>query len=179
MKTIRLEIDGSIYVNSLPAEKPGLLALLGDRILLAKEYCLRSYFKMLEKYPELQALSEFLPDMLERYLGMDGKTDECRAMAQLEFAKAIEMIGFPGKPRLELYNSLRDATEGNRLDIRSFNLSGLLDVPLRLGKLRHIVFGDQVDVLEFETAYTLFEFIDGIAWELGFHTTPGECDIRR
>jgi len=27
--------------------------------------------------------------------------------------------------------------------------------------------------------YTLFEFIDGIAWELGFHGTPKQCEIRR
>ena len=41
-------------------------------------------------------------------------------------------------------------------------LENLLDMPLKLGRLRHIVFGDKVDTLEFETVYSLFEFIDGV-----------------
>jgi hypothetical protein len=36
-----------------------------------------------------------------------------------------------------------------------------------------------MDVFEFETVFTLFEFIDGIAWELSFHGTPDACDLRR
>ena len=50
-------------------------------------------------------------------------------------------------------------------------------MPLRLGLLKHVVFGDRVDVFSFETVYTLFEFIDSIAWELSFHGTPRECKI--
>jgi hypothetical protein len=58
-------------------------------------------------------------------------------------------------------------------------LASLLDLPFKLGKLKHIVFGDRVDIFEFETVYTLFEFIDGIAWQLGFHVTPEQCELRR
>ena len=65
------------------------------------------------------------------------------------------------------------------VEIRSSRLEGLLDVSLRLGKLKHVVFGDKVDVFEFDTVFTLFELIDGIAWELSFHGTPEACEIRR
>ncbi|MDX9787186.1 MAG: hypothetical protein RBT11_10435 [Desulfobacterales bacterium] len=179
MKKINLEINGSIHVNHYPLEKLNPLVFLGDQIMLANGYCLRSYFCMLETYPVLQQLSEFFRGAIERYHEISEADAGYLALKQLEFGKTIEMIGFPGKPRLEIYNSLRSAGQEEGLEIRTIDLSGLLDVPLRLGKLRHIVFGDQVDVLEFETACTLFEFIDGIAWELGFHTTPGECEIRR
>ncbi len=55
----------------------------------------------------------------------------------------------------------------------------LLGTQVRLGKLRHVIFGDQVDVFEFDTVFTLFELVEGIGWELGFHGTPRECQIRR
>mgnify|MGYP001070394922 CR=1 FL=1 len=55
----------------------------------------------------------------------------------------------------------------------------LLDMPLRLGKLRHVIFGDRVDLFEFDTVFNLFELIDGIAWELSFQNLPQTCDIRR
>jgi hypothetical protein len=58
-------------------------------------------------------------------------------------------------------------------------LENLLDIKIKLGKLKHIVFGDQVDIFEFDTVYTLFEFIDGVAWALSFHGTPKQCEIRR
>ena len=65
------------------------------------------------------------------------------------------------------------------LPIRDFKLAHVLDLPLRLGNLRHIIFGDQVDALEFDTVFNLFEFIDSIIWDLSFHGTLMECEIRR
>jgi hypothetical protein len=50
---------------------------------------------------------------------------------------------------------------------------------MKLGRLKHIVFGDKMDMFEFDTVYTLFEFIDGVAWALSFHGTATECQIRR
>ena len=52
-------------------------------------------------------------------------------------------------------------------------------MPVKLGRLKHMVLGDQVDIFEFETVFSLFEFIDGIAWELSFHDIPESCEIRR
>ena len=50
-------------------------------------------------------------------------------------------------------------------------------MPLRLGKLRHVIFGDLVDSFEFDTFFNLFELIDGIAWDLSFHNRPRACQL--
>ena len=55
----------------------------------------------------------------------------------------------------------------------------IFDMPVRIGKLKHVVFGDKVDVLEFDTVFNLFEFIEGIVWQLSFHRSPKECALRR
>ena len=94
----------------------------------------------------------------------------------LEFSKTVEMIGFPEK-RLEIYSSIRGITRNEATEIRSLQLASLLDMHLKLGKLKHVVFGDRVDIFEFDTVFTLFEFIDGITWELSFHVTPEKCEL--
>ena len=47
----------------------------------------------------------------------------------------------------------------------------------KLGVLKHVIFGDKVDVFEFDTVFNLFEFIGGIIWELSFQGTPKECAL--
>ena len=89
------------------------------------------------------------------------------------------MIGFPGKPRLEVYISFHGVSGTDTREIKSIQWEHLLDMPVKLGRLKHIVFGDKVDIFQFDTVYTLFEFIDGIGWELGFHATPMQCDLGR
>jgi hypothetical protein len=89
------------------------------------------------------------------------------------------MIGFPGQPRLEIYNSFHGVRGDETCEIRSLQIDSLLDMPIKLGRLKHIVFGDKVDIFEFDTVFTLFEFIEGIAWELSFHVAPTECALRR
>lgn len=180
MNQVILHTDGSIHTDDHRCcEVKSVTGHLGDRVLLTDGYCLRSFFRMLAHYPVLQELNAFLPDLMDRYFKIGEAASACTHEAIFEFGKTIEMIGSPGKPRLEIYTSLRAASKPHPLEIRSVDLPGLLDIPVRLGKLRHIIFGDRVDVFEFDTAYTLFEFIDGIAWELGFHNAPGECSIRR
>ncbi len=89
------------------------------------------------------------------------------------------MIGFPGIPHLEIYHSLHGLQGADFHEIKDFPLESLLDMPLRLGKLKHVVFGDKVDLFEFDTVFTLFELIDAIVWELSFHGTLLACEIRR
>ena len=96
----------------------------------------------------------------------------------IQFSKTVEMIGFPEK-RLEIYNSFSGVYENETYEIRSLQLDSLLDLPVKLGRLKHVIFGDSVDLFEFDTVFTLFEFIDGIAWELSFHVIPTQCEIRR
>jgi hypothetical protein len=179
MHTITLDIDGSIRADNMNPGNIDPIAKLGDRVVLMDNYCFRSFFKMLSAYPVLERLSEFFPGVMQRYREISGESSENPETGSLEFGKTVEMIGFPGKPRLEIYNSFRNSSPGESTEIRSIGLSALLNIPIKLGRLHHIVFGDKVNVFEFETVYTFFEFIDGIAWELGFLTTSGECQIRR
>ena len=97
----------------------------------------------------------------------------------LELNKTIEMIGFPGKPQIEIYTSFSGIYGDQACELKPYLLKNLLDMALKLGKLRHIVFGDKVDIFEFETVFTLFEIIDGIAWVLSFQAGSIECALRR
>ena len=89
------------------------------------------------------------------------------------------MIGFPGRPRLEIYLAFQGVRGESADEINLIPLESLLDMPVSLGPLRHIVFGDKMDVFTFDTVYTLFEFIEGVLWELSFHGTPAQCELRR
>jgi hypothetical protein len=180
MNTVKLEKNGEIHVPGQSPETIDPVQRLGERIVFAEGYCLRSFFKMAENYPILQRLSAFFPGELKRYHEIVTEKTDYLAATAINFCKTVEMIGFPDRPRLEIYTSLRGVFQGGEpLEIREIGLPGLLDVPLTLGRLRHIVFGDTVDLLEFETTYTLFEIIEGITWELSFLTAPAECQIRR
>lgn len=179
MKTITLATDGSILSNGSGSKEKDPIRHLGNQVALMAGYRLRSFFRMLENYPELSRMNEFFPEAIRQYRTLAEEMPVYPDVEHLELGKTIEMIGFPGKPRLEIYSCIRGVHNDKPMEIRNIDLSFLIDLPLRLGRLRHIIFGDSVDVFEFETVYTLFEFIDGIAWELGFHTIPEACELRR
>ena len=151
--------------------------VLGCQVELGQGYTLRSFFRMFEKYALLVKLDAFVADCRQRYLRCPKGHCTSDDIDHLQFYKTVEMIGFPGEPRLEIYNTLCGAHGGGNLEIKSFHLENLLDMPLKLGALKHIVFGDKVDVFEFDTVFSLFEFIEGIIWELSFQGTPKECAI--
>jgi hypothetical protein len=176
MNRITLQNDGSI-AEEHKIVAGDALGVLGCRVDLEAGYTLRSFFRMLEKYGLLAKLNAFAPDCLQRYRACPGKRCICDDFDHLEFYKTVEMIGYPGEPRLEIYNSLCGVHAAQSREIKSFHLTNLLDLPLKLGVLKHIVFGDKVDIFEFETVFNLFEFIDGIIWELSFQGTPKECAI--
>jgi len=176
MNRITLQNDGSI-VDDHQVVSGDALGVLGCRVDLQTGYTLRSFFRLLEKYGLLAKLNAFAPDCLQRYRACPGQHCICDDFDHLEFYKTVEMIGYPGDPRLEIYNSLRGVHAAESREIKSFHLTSLLDLPLKLGVLKHIVFGDKVDIFEFETVFNLFEFIDGIIWELSFQGTPKECAI--
>ena len=98
---------------------------------------------------------------------------------RLVFFKTVEMIGFPGKPGVEIYTSLKGKKDDKPMDLKFFHLENLAGHELELGALKHIIFGDGQDVFQYETFYTLFEFIEGITWEMSFNFNPLECVIRR
>jgi hypothetical protein len=155
------------------------LPYLGAHLELDKEFSLRGFVRMLNRYPDLQRLSNFLPGMATRNWP---EPEDCPAsgLEHLEFARVVEMIGAPEPPRLEVYHILRGSM-GSRGDeeIRAWQVENLLDVPIRMGPLRHVVFGDEVQTFNFSTVCTLFDFIDGVIWQLAFHGAPQECALRR
>ena len=132
---------------------------------------------MLENHDALVHLSAFFPDLLDQFRRGPGDGCQVDGIDWLVLEKAVEMVGFPGEPRLEIYRRFTGWCGEKSVPIKDFQVDMLLDTPLYLGKLKHVVFGDQVDVFEFDTVFTLFELVEGIGWELGFHGTPRECQI--
>jgi len=178
MNIVTLTKSGAVVQDHKAAtEDP--LGFLGFGTRLDEGYTLRSYFRMMETYPVLAKLNVFIPNYLEQVHQCPESGCVNQGFEHLEFGKTVEMIGFPGKPRLEIYHSLQGRSGAETMQLKSSSLVGLLDMPVKLGKLKHVVLGDQVDVFEFETVFSLFEFIDGIAWELSFHGIPEACEIRR
>ena len=176
MNQITLLSDGSIIESNkiVPADS---LMMLGCQIELGQGYSLRSFFRMFEKYNLLLKLDVFVADCMQRYRKCPEGHCTHGDIDHLEFNKTVEMVGFPGEPRLEIYHTLSGVSGSENLEIKSFNLESILDMPLKLGVLKHIVFGDKVDVFEFDTVFNLFDFIGGIIWELSFQGTPKECAI--
>ena len=177
MYALSLKNDGTIYYNQSAVDSD-VLKYLSYQIGLEDGYTLRSFFEMVEKYELLGRLNSFLPTCIEQYLSCPQQGCESVMIDHLEFSKTVEMIGVPEK-RLEIYSSIRGIHKSDSVEIRALQLSSLLDMPLKLGRLKHVVFGDRVDIFEFDTVFTLFEFIDGITWELGFHVIPEQCELRR
>ncbi len=178
MNTVTLTSQGILLADDRPVE--GLpLACLGVQVCLADDCTLRSYFRLIETYPLLSELNPFFEASLEQYRQSPSSGCMEPSLSHLLLTKTVEMIGFPGKPRVEIYHSLYGVHEKGLLEIKEFPLETILDMPLKLGKLKHIVFGDKVDLFEFDTVFTLFEVIDAIVWELSFHGTLLACEIRR
>lgn len=178
MQTVTLSVDGSILEEGRPA--PGdPLAYLSHGIALADGFSLRSLFRLLERVGEYRRLSPFGPALLEQGRACPESGCVCDAFDELNLSKTVEMIGFPGQPRLEIYISFHGRKAEETGELKFFPLERLLDMPISLGPLKHVVFGDKMDVFTFDTVYTLFEFIDGILWELSFHGTPDRCELRR
>jgi len=178
MNTVTLIKDGSIVSGGKTVGTEPLM-YLSFQTDLGKDYSLRSYFLMLEKYTLLAKLNVFFPTHMEQYLASPKSDCLTAGIDHLELNKTVEMIGFPGKPRLEIYSSFHGVCGDEACEIRSLQIDGLLDMPVKLGRLKHIVFGDKVDIFEFDTVFTLFEFIEGIAWELSFHVSTTQCGLRR
>jgi hypothetical protein len=178
MDEVELLPDGLMLEKGRPITGDPL-PYCGNSTMLNPGFTLRSLFLLLRRYPDLVRLNRFFPGMLERYDSWPGQDCHPAGLDWLQLTRTVEMIGFPGKPRLEIYTAFHGVAGGEPLEIKSWQVENLLDTPVRLGGLKHIVFGDKVNVFVFETAYTLFEVLEGIGWQLAFHGTPTECSLRR
>lgn len=177
INTVQMNPDGSMSTLEGEEGDASPLSRLSCRIILPKGYTLRSFFRLFDAYPVFIELNAFLPELIRRYRECPAEGCDCGAFDHLEFRKNVEMIGFPGDPRLEIYAVFQGRSKNETVEIKSFDIDLLLDMPVILGSLQHVIFGDRTDRFEFDTVYTLFEFIDSIAWALSFHNAPGQCGI--
>lgn len=175
------------------------LPALRCRLRLEAGCTLRSFFAMLGQYPLLVSLSEFLPAALAEAGACPATGCRYEGIQALVIGKTLELIGFPGEPRSESYLWLRglpavaNDAEAARVgqgdkdnpptharadkEIRFLPLQVLLDLPLVLGGLTHTVLGGPQRELFCTTSFTLFETIDGLAWEFGFQSGAQQCSL--
>jgi hypothetical protein len=178
MNVVTLQSDGSVSEGrKCLTDDP--LEFLGYKLEIADGVTLRAFFEMIKKYPLLARLNPFLPTYLKHYRLCSNTGCVYPGIDHLELDKTIEMIGFPGEPRLEMYTTMRGVRGKEKVDLKDTGLDSLLDIPLKLGKVKHVVMGDHVDIFEFDTVFTLFEMIDGIVWELSFLGALTGCPLRR
>lgn len=172
---------GTVHADPLPCLR--LAAVLDPGCTL------RSFFALLTRYAELQRLGPFLPAAVADAARCPAEGCRAEGVTGLALRKTVDLIGYPGGPRAEIYLSLRALAPGasspcgrdgeTEHEIRFIPLDALLDLPLSLGGLRHVVFGDRTRVLDCETTFSLFEVIEGLAWELGFQGGARHCSLRR
>lgn len=208
MEQVFMTKEGELFGTAHePVSDP--LGALSSALVLDEDCSLRSFFSLLQRYPALLAISGFLPKALEEAL--DCPASGCRSddIDVLVLGKTMELIGFPGEPRAELYLWLRGLAPAEPQDalpdapgksdpedpddpsaslsalmaadkeIRFVPMRLLLDTPLLLGGMRHVVLGDVNRSLFCATRFTLFEVVDGMAWELGFQGGSQQCSLGR
>lgn len=176
MDTVFLNNSGKLHGGHHDKTVSDPLSVLASHVILDEGFTLRGFTRMLVNYPELQRLSEFAPQLAVLSTEEEGSC----ALECLEFSRVVEIIGAPGPPKLEVYYILRGrAGDDANMEIRAWQIQDLLDIPLCFGPLRHVVFGDVVQDFMFASVCTLFDFIDGIVWQLAFHGAPEECALRR
>jgi len=179
MDVITLAKNGFLLRHDGKQEADPLCAL-GARVVLEEGYTLRSFVQMLSLHPLLTRLSPFARDLAAGLPGWPAEGCIPPGVARLELSKTVEIIGHPAPPRLEIYHALRGVgAEGEDIEVKPYPVETLLDLPVTLGPLKHVVFGDRMDEFRFETVVNLFEFQEGIGWQLAFHGAPVECALRR
>jgi len=177
MNTATLARNGMILTDR-ESEAVEPLAHLASKVTLENGYTLRSFLDMVWRYSVFQAISVFISPLMEECASCPDSGCRTDGLTHMELVKRVEMTGFPGEPRFNILCTLTGMHNGTEQELRLFQFDHLLDVPIKLGMLKHTVFGDSVNVMEFETDYSLFEFIEGVAWEFGFQRFPEHCSIR-
>ena len=151
MKKIYLKNDGFIEENGQTVFLSDL-KLLSRGIELEKGYRLKSYFMLLEKYASYREISDFSDTYIERFRMYDGGSLSVDSMDRLEFLKTVEMRGYPGKPAIDIYTRLKGLKGETFVELKFFQIENIIHMPLSLGKLRHVIFGDHQEILKFGLA---------------------------
>jgi hypothetical protein len=155
------------------------LAVLGARLRLG-EGCTLARWGAWPRRIRAPAPVAFAPDLAALCASGNAVQSPPSGLARLEFSRVVEVVGHPPPPRMDIYHVLRGVLSGGEdVEPRQWTVESLLAVPLVLGPLRHVVFGDRVERFGFETVCTLFELFQGVVWQLAFHCTPRACALRR
>ncbi|UZP68332.1 hypothetical protein N1030_04960 [Desulfovibrio mangrovi] len=194
MDTVTLTRDGRLLsgqpehhagdIREHRQEASDILPCLGSRVQLEEGFTLRSFFTLTERYPDLRRMSQFLIAAASEANNCPSNGCTTPDFTELVFAKTVELTGAPGEPVMNVFTTFRGMLPDEGMaprsgEIRFHSLNMLLDMPIRLGRLRHVVFGDRTSMLECDTTFSLFEIIEGIAWELGFQGGSQQCSLRR
>ncbi len=174
---LRLTAEGVLATQAGEPLGTDPLASLGSRLTLDRDCTLRSFFRCIEVSPDLARLSPFFTTSLEEVARWPSSNCTTPRLRHLELMKRVELIGAPGERSLQIYCLFCGAGEEEARDVKEFTYGELLDQPLSLGPLRHVVLGDTLDSLDFATSYTLFEVIDTIIWHLSFQGAPDKCTL--
>ncbi len=177
MEKVSLTKDGIIMKKGKPVTD-NVFSLLSNIIELESGFTLASFFAMVARYREFIKMSELLETFLSITEAANGQFPKTHEIEGLIFYKTIAMKGFPGKPGIQIYNSLKGIKDTRTKALKFFQMESLLEHELILGDLKHIVFGDGQDMFTYETFYSLFELIEGITWEMSFNFNPLQCSIR-
>jgi len=174
---LRLTAEGVLTTQTGDHLNSDPLAFLGSRLTLDPDCTLRSFFRCIEAYPDLARLSPFFSSCLEEAARWPSEGCTTPRLRHLELMKRVELIGAPGERSLQIYCLFYAAGEEEAHDVKELAYGEILDQPLRLGPLRHVVLGDTLDSLDFATSYILFEAVDTIIWHLSFQGTPDKCSL--
>ena len=177
METLLLTKKGEIMKRERPATGDPL-SWLPQFVALEPGFTLASFFSMVNAYPIFFQLSPVLTPLAEMAAAAGNGYPKAEELDRLVFYKTVTMKGFPGRPGIEIYNSLKGVKGEKILGLKFFQVESLLEHDLSLGDLKHVIFGDSQDMFTCDSHYSLFEFIDGVAWEMSFNFNPLQCSIR-
>ena len=177
MEEITLTSKGTLLLNNEPVSD--IIGCLSSKLVLESDVTLRSFFSMFAAYPDALRLNPFLQGACSEAATCKSSGCTSDEFSYLELYRQLEMTGAPGTPDMNLHTMLRGINSEGGHELRFHRLNELLDVPFTLGQMRHVIFGDRTSVLHCTTTFSLFEVIEGIAWELGFQGGSLTCSLRR
>ncbi|SIO40872.1 hypothetical protein [Halodesulfovibrio marinisediminis] len=177
MEELNLSPDGTLRQNN--SAVADIISCLSQRIVLEDGVTLRSFFSLFSAYPDILRLNPFLQGACNDAATCNDSGCTTEDFTHLELYRQLEMTGAPGTPEMNIHTLVRGINNQGRHELRFYRLNNLLDMPFSLGQMRHVLFGDRTSELYCNTTFSLFEVIEGIAWELGFQGGSLTCSLRR
>lgn len=177
MEKLRLAQDGTLRLDN--ADVTDIISCLGYKLTFEQGVTLRSFFSLFSAHPDLIRLNPFLQGASTDAAACKNSGCTTEEFTHLELYRQLEMTGAPGTPEMNIHTLVRGINDTGRHELRFFRLQQLLDMPFLLGQMRHVIFGDRTNELYCNTTFSLFEVIEGIAWELSFQGGSLTCSLRR